>query len=251
MSYKDIKGSWIDSAKDINYENNILHCYLKTKKNKWLENKIKCDNNCIYTNNDGIMSCNNNKDIKVAILLTTCFAENSDKNKKKYYERSLNMWDKTKLPIFVVESSNYSFKKFKHLKTCSTNILNEPSSTQYEAKSILYALDFFKEDLSSYTHILKITGRYFLDIKKLLNNLPCVDLLLQHSYNNSIKWNNSEIFGFRINLKNEIFAPISKTGLFEHHIYKISKNYSFFRFPPIRNIYKVRRGGDKKMLKFL
>ncbi len=253
MSYKQIKGSWYKTAKNISYKNDILRCSLRTKNGRWLQNKVKCIPGIKYENDNGVLKCANDKNVKVAILLTTCFRKNSEYKKNYYYNRALTMWSITGLPVFVVESSNYSFNKFKHLniKTCSTSILNEPSSTQYETKSILFAMDFFKEELKDYTHILKITGRYFLDIKSLLANIPNVDLILQHNNNRRMRWNNSEVFGFRIGMEKKIFKQITEIGLFEQHIYKESKKYSFIRLPPIPNIYRIRRGGDNKLLREL
>lgn len=231
MSHKDIKGTWAKTARDIKYKDGVISCHLKRKNGSWLENKVKCDHTKEYNNYDGVLNTNSEPKPKVAILLTMCFRGNPDK--KIYYEKSIKEWNKENLPIFIVESSNYNFKKFDNmnLKICSLDIVKEPSFTQYESKSILYAMNFFKEELKSYTHVLKITGRYFLNIKNILDNLPNVDLLLQHRQDKKIKWNNSEIFGFRIGMENELLSSITKKGTFEHHIYKISKNIHFLDYP--------------------
>ena len=84
--------------------------------------------------------------MKVAILLTSCVRSTSEdaKVKMSYYLRAIDSWlNKTSLPIYIVESSGYSFPEFDNtrLKVCSFDLQNEPSSSQYEAKSILYAMN--------------------------------------------------------------------------------------------------------------
>lgn len=176
--------------------------------------------------------------MKVAILLTTCVRT---KGVKEYYLRAINRWLKTSFPIFVVESSGYTFPEFEELNICSFNLENEHSSSQYEAKSILYALNFFKDQLADYTHIIKITGRYFLD---LVEPFKDVDIILQSCKNDAIKWNNSEIFGFRKEHAEKILTPILEVGFMEEAIYKFAKKHKFQRLKPIENYYKSKRGGD-------
>lgn len=183
-----------------------------------------------------------------AILLTSCVRSNNPNDERKqYYLRAIKDWlEKTNLPIFIVESSNYTFPEFKdtRLKVCSFNLVNQASSSQYEAKSILFALDYFKNDLEPYTHILKVTARYYVDIEKLLPSLPDVDIIVQHKYNDAIKWNNSEVYGFRKGCEKYFLVPIVDLGYMENTIYTFSKSHSSFRLNPLANIYKVKRGGD-------
>lgn len=183
-----------------------------------------------------------------AILLTSCVRSNkSNDPKMEYYLRAIKDWlEKTNLPIFIVESSDYTFPEFKNtrLKVCSFDLTNQASSSQYEAKSILFAMDYFKDDLEPYTHILKVTARYYVDVENILPSLPDVDMILQSQHNHVIKWNNSEIFGFRKGCENCFLQPIVDLGFMEHTIYKFAFSHSFHRLQPISNIYKVRRGGD-------
>jgi hypothetical protein len=205
--------------------------------------KISNNNNNNNTNN------NNNNNMKWAILLTSCVRQNNNPNDDKlfYYRRSIKTWlEKTNLPIFIVESSGYSFPEFKNtrLKVCTFNLQNQSSSSQYEAKSILFAMETFKEEFKKYTHILKVTARYYVDIERILPRLPNVDIVLQSSVNHNIKCNNSEIFGFRNGLEYQILIPILKIGLMENNIYKFSQSHTHIRLPPLRNIYNTKRGGD-------
>lgn len=247
MSYKGIKGSWYKTARDIKYENQVLECKLLNIKGKLLQNKIKINPVKTYTNIDGVLRCEEDN-VKVAILLTTCFRNNKNSKdiyKREYYKKSIKLWQKSNLPIFIVESSNYSLKKYENqnIKTCTFDLPegSMSSSTQYEAKSILHALEVFKEDLKNYSHVIKITGRYFIKIKKILDNLTNVDLFLQ--YTKSHKWNNSEIFGFRLGIEDIIFKRMLINGtLMEEILYDLSKEgYTYIRLPPINNFLNVKR----------
>lgn len=189
--------------------------------------------------------------MKVAILLTSCVRSTSEdaKVKMSYYLRAIDSWlNKTSLPIYIVESSGYSFPEFDNtrLKVCSFDLQNEPSSSQYEAKSILYAMDHFGEEFKDYTHVLKVTARYFVDCENILLQMEDdnYDILLQSQVNHDIKFNNSELFGFRIGLEKSILEPILQKGLMEHAIYDFASKHSHIRFPPIENTYEVKRGGD-------
>lgn len=184
--------------------------------------------------------------MKFAILLTSC-VRSHDKN-YDYYISSIKRWlNDTKLPIFIVESSGYKFPEFNNtrLKVASFNLENEPSSSQYEAKSILFAMETFKDDLKDYTHIIKITGRYFLKVEHILNDLEKkidVDIILQSKHQH--KWNNSEIFGFRIGLEHNLLDPLEHTGLMENNIYNFALSHTSETLPPIPNELMVKRGGD-------
>jgi hypothetical protein len=165
----------------------------------------------------------------------------------EYYLRSIKDWlEKTNLPIFIVESSGYTFPEFENtrLKVCTFDLTDQASSSQYEAKSILFAMDYFKQDLEPYTHILKVTARYYVNIEKILPSLPDVDMILQSKHNHAIKSNNSEIFGFRKGCENCFLQKIIPLGFMEQTIYNFAFSHSFHRLQPIPNIYKVRRGGD-------
>ena len=186
---------------------------------------------------------------KYAILLTSCVREphNQSPSRLSYYLRAIDSWlNKTNLPIFIVESSNYNFPEFNNtrLKVCSFDLQNQASTSQYEAKSILFAMEAFKEELKEYTHILKVTARYYIDCENLLTNLENVDLVLQGQVNHHIEWNNSEVFGFRNGLEHELLDPILNLGLMEHRIYNFSKYHSHKRLPPIKNVFRAPRGGD-------
>jgi hypothetical protein len=189
--------------------------------------------------------------MKLVILLTSCVRSTLEdaELKMSYYLRAIDSWlNKTSLPIYIVESSGYNFPEFDNtrLKVCTFDLQNEQSSSQYEAKSILYAMNHFREEFKEYTHVIKITARYFVDCEDIflqMQDEDC-DIILQSQVNHNIKWNNSELFGFRIGLEKSILEPILQKGFMEHTIYEFASTHSHIRFPPIENIYKVKRGGD-------
>ena len=190
---------------------------------------------------------------KWAILLTSCVRPKDINDKRKeYYLRAINDWlEKTNLPIFIVESSNYTFPEFinTRLKIFSFNLENEPSTSQYEAKSILNAIEYFKDEFVNYTHILKVTARYYLDIEEIIKPIPDnTEIVLQSCVNHSISWNNSEIYGFKIGTEQIFLNEIINSGFMEITIYKFGLNHIMYRLPPICNIYNVERGGDKLII---
>ena len=214
--------------------------------------------NIIYKNYSSNNNGNNNKN-KWIILLTT--AVNNDEKRKKLYINSINKWLKnTSFDIFVVESSNYNFDEIKndrlHVYTFKFNKkLN--SSSQYEAISILNILNNIKNNekynniYNESTHILKVTGRYYLDnIEKILNNLENdKDLYLQIHRKNKNKWQNSEYFGIRKELLEELANTIKYEGLIEKKLYKFSLDKDYIKFGPFKN--NIRRGGDNKLYSYL
>lgn len=194
----------------------------------------------------------NNSNMKWAILLTSCVrTDKPDDPRMSYYLEAIKNWlENTTLPIFIVESSNYTFPEFANtrLKVCSFNLTNQLGPSQYEAKSIKYAMEYFKEELQSYTHIMKVTGRYYLNIEHILPTIKNVDIILQSQYDDRINWNNSEIFGYRKGIENDFLNTILDEGFMEMAIYKYGQSHSFERLPPIPNIKKIRRGGDNLII---
>jgi len=188
-----------------------------------------------------------NANDKWIILLTT--AVNNDDERKNIYIESITKWlNNTPFNIFVVESSNYPFNEFKDNERfyCHTFSFNEkfPSSSQSEANSILNILDNIKdnEKYKKCKYILKVTGRYYLDgIENVLNNLEDnKDLYLQiHRKNN---WQNSEYYGIKKELLNELCLNIKEIGLFENKLFEFSNNKNWVNIGPFKN--NIKRGGD-------
>jgi hypothetical protein len=194
------------------------------------------------------------------ILLTTCVNRKSQTQEERekllaIYRRSISDWlTKTALPICVVDSSNYDFSEFKDTRLIVVSFLYEKieSSTVSECISILYALNNSRE-LKSYENILKITGRYYIpDITSTLYSIVLnYDLYLQATRTPNLQ--NSEVFGFKRILGDDIFTPLADktdTLSMEESIWNISHTdkYTSYVLPYLQNIYKVPRGGDKRIL---
>ena len=186
------------------------------------------------------------------VLLTTCVmpnmrTEDEIKMRKKIYVQQINRWlNETNLPIFVVESSGYTFDEIpqnERLHIFSFTI-NKPlqSSTEGEKISMEYAL----QEMQKYkvyqncSHILKVTGRYYLDgIENMLNNMDNhSELYLQiHRVDT---WQNSEYFGIKKELMSDFLETIEQQ-LMEQALYNYSSSHTFETIGPFEN--KIARGG--------
>ena len=187
--------------------------------------------------------------MKWCILLTSCVLRNFSITKFNFYRKAISAWlAKTDLPIFIVESSGYKFSEFgsTRLKVYTFNLSeNLASSSQYEARSILAALEYFKEDLKPYTHILKVTARYYVDnMRSILYEGPPRQIYVQHLQNIPLKWNNSEIFGLRKRLFRKLLNPIVNLGYMEQAIFNFKQTHTNRVLPPMKNYVGARRGGD-------
>ena len=189
--------------------------------------------------------------VNIIVLLTMTINNNFSKEeelyRRKLYSTKLLEWLKnTDLYICVIESSG-SYFKFNHprLVIITTKIENLHSSSQYESRSILYALDKLKdtEQFKNCDYFLKVTGRYYLnDIQNVLNNIDNVyDLHLQiHRYDT---WQNSEYYLIKRDLFKEMVLLCEHNGLMEHTLYHFSVNKKWCHIGPFPN--NIPRGGDK------
>ena len=196
------------------------------------------------------------------ILLTTCVNRQKDtlENYTKridMYRNTIARWLETGLPIFVIDSSNYTFDEFKDTSLIVTYFMSEEydSSSVAEATSILYCLENCPE-IKKYRNILKVTGRYSFSIpEKILSKIGNdSDLYIQNIVNNKIKWQNSEVFGFNRNIAKEIFQPIIDDRLLmENRLWTVSHSgkYNVLILPSMPNTRQIRRGGDNALLKAL
>ena len=193
------------------------------------------------------------------ILLTTCVKRKGSTPEEtskmlEIYKRSIDKWLETDLPIVVVDSSNYDFKEYSgtKLRVCKFICEETDSSSVSETLSILHATNNCHH-MQKYTHIIKITGRYYIDnfssILKELENKS--DLYLQDRNDPNLKWQHSEIFGFKKCHANDIFMPIIRERLLmEKQLWNVSHNNKYIvkTFPKMPNVLKVSRGGDGLLL---
>jgi len=199
---------------------------------------------------------------KWIVLLTAAISNISNtihdvEYRKQLYSKQILQWlEKTNYTIVIVESSGYDFPDIKHDRLHKITFkftTTLPSSSQYEANSILYAIENIK-DCDFYkncTHILKVTGRYFLpDVEKELNSKPQdKDLYLQKHRNNNIKWQNSEYYGIRKELFDTLLENVKINGLIEHELWRFSIGKSGCHIGYFEN--NIRRGGDNLLIKNL
>lgn len=189
---------------------------------------------------------------KWIVLLTMCVApiglpQKDIDYRKNIYFKQLNRWlTETDLDIFVVESSGFDFGiSSPKLHIISLNITDKlNSASQYEALSILYALNRMQnyEQYQNATHILKVTGRYFLpDIEKVLDSQSDDDLYLQMF--NCKEWQNSEYYGIRKELFYDFISTVGLNDNMEIKLREYQNKHSFSIVGPFPN--NVPRGGDK------
>ena len=259
-----------------NYYNDVIKFFNSEKESKFIVFDIENDNieklkiyidikNIKTFPKENVSNIVNKKPItknKWIVLLTTAVSSSSNKitdteyRKNLYSEQILKWLNKTNFMIVVVESSGYNYPNINNerLYKVSFKITEKfSSSSQYEANSILYALneisncDFYK----NCTHILKVTGRYFLDnIENHLNSKPQnKDLYLQKHRNDKIKWQNSEYYGIRKQLFPVFLENVKTIGLMEKELWKFSINKTGCHIGYFEN--NIRRGGDKLLIKNL
>jgi hypothetical protein len=202
---------------------------------------------------------------KWIILITTAvdnlvcpFSEAQKEYRKNLYSKQIHRWiNETKYDIVVVESSGYEFPDIQHERLHKINFIIDnklPSSSQYEAVSILYALDKINDSefYNNCSHILKVTGRYFLnDIENVLNKTEQhKDLYTQIHCNHVIKWQNSEYYGIKKELYHSFAEKIKNEPiLMEHGLYTFSSDKNIQHIGPFLN--DVARGGDNMLIKNL
>lgn len=207
-----------------------------------------------------------NNEKKWIILLTTCVSptlntniksNNEMEERKNLYIKQINRWlNETPYYIYVVESSGYDFPEIKHdrLKVFTFIPSNKySSSSQYEAASIIYAIENLEEEeeYKKSNFILKVTGRYFLEnIENVLKNINKEkDIYIQIHRNDSDNWQNSEYYGMSKKDLQEFIQTVKDNGIMEKKLYEYTKNKNYQQIGPFKN--NVKRGGDGLVLEDL
>jgi len=206
----------------------------------------------------------NDNSNKWMVLLTMCVDrfkkgdEDDMEQRTQLYRTQLQKWlEKTNLPIFAVESSNNAnfLKEIADKNERLTYYVFDPneavSSSVGEIKSLQYALQNMKENdiYNRSSHILKITGRYYLDdFENKANALEQgKDLYIQK--HRATNFQNSEYFGMKKDVMNEFVDNFDMSILMEDNLYKFSLNKEYVVFDPFDN--NVARGGDNLVLQKL
>ena len=200
-----------------------------------------------------------NTNNKWIVLLTAAINTNNNikdiETRKIIYSNQIGNWlTKTTIPIFVIESTGYGFPNLNHdrLIKITTKLPQMASSSQSEAASISYALNEMKDDehFKNCSHILKVTGRYFLDnIENILKQIkPNLDVYLQIHKNHSIRWQNTEYYGIKKELIESFIETVLNIGIMEHQFYDfiLSNNLKKQDIGPFKN--NIRRGGDNLLI---
>jgi len=195
---------------------------------------------------------------KFCILLTTCYNRQNytdvqNNEIQTLYKNVIYDWlYMTDLPIFVVDSSGYTYREFSNtrLKVCSFIFPQTQSSTVAEANSIKYALDNCRE-LSKYDYVVKITGKYYIpNMKGILSKTANgTDFIFQNIKSSNVSLQNSEVFSFKYKLGKDIVNPIVSgecNKIMEERLGEIisSNNYTYSRFPSMINYYSSKRGDN-------
>jgi len=191
---------------------------------------------------------------RFAILLTTNVlnAVEGVEARVKLYTRSIQRWlNFTKLPIFIVESTGYTFPNISHPRLTVTSFvlpkhIVKMGSTPAEAHSMLHVADTGLLNHCEYT--FKVTGKYYLpNIETILTKVPNrTQLILQ--YNHRWRYQNTEVFGFLTNLTEALFnepsnAPNPKRIPIEEIVFRYTTNYSTYRIPRVVLLETVLTGG--------
>ena len=196
---------------------------------------------------------------KWLVLLTTCVKTSSNSIKEQVYrihlyKTQIQKWlNNTNYHIVVVESSGYdicnNITPNERLHSYTTIIPNCASSSQSEARSMLYVHELIKNEdfYINCTHILKVTGRYYLqNIEHVLENysLQNMNMYVQKHKNISIRWQNTEYYGIKKQLLKEFLETVVVSGIMEHKLYDfISIHRKTVLLPGFPN--NIARGGDK------
>lgn len=250
----------------MNINNNNRNRNKNNKNQNKMKNKIILNNIQMQNSINKINKLNKlkNKNRWVVFLTTAVNVKNESDNRIQLYNSQIMQWlNNTNFYIYVIESTGYEFNiQHDRLKCISFNFPNCGSSTIGEANSLLYLFNEIKNDehFINCTHVLKVTGRYYLkNIEYDLNN-RCINGLstyLQYTHDYNIQWQNTEYFGIDKNLLENFLLtilnhdPASYNNLMEHKWYHFifDNKLSYQRIGPFEN--NIARGGDGIIIKNL
>lgn len=254
-------GSWIETSRNYRVENNVLYAELKNIQGNWIKQQVWIEYNKYYDNINGKLVPQNIKN-KWCILLTTAIGASDIEYRKELYLMQLEKWvTNTNYFIFIVESTGngdfFNPMKDKYpdrIYIISICLSPSPSSSILEAHSINYAMHHILQTNIDITHILKVTGRYFLDdIQNSLENVtPNLDFYIQIHANPTIQWQNTEYYGIRKNLMIPMVDTVIKNSKhMEHNFYTFihQPHFTTTTLGPFHN--EIRRGGDNMLIENL
>jgi hypothetical protein len=201
------------------------------------------------------------------VLLTTAVNSGNTHNKDEIdyrislYKRQIHRWlMNTSLHIFCIESTGYIFEIYDpRFHQININLFKDDiiynSSTILELQSLHAFFKYNHDDMNidfdfKYTHIIKVTGRYYLeDIEnKLKDYKDGLDVYLQKHVNHEIEWQNTEYYIMKKELFNDFVSTniaIENKQLMENmfYTYITSNTLKYMFIGPFPN--NIPRGGDK------
>lgn len=209
-----------------------------------------------------------------AILLTTTvhvhdinhIYQTNKEERLQTYLASIHQWLLTDLPIVVVENSGYTFPELKGTRVEVITFKNEEDKVfhsflksliqlkgkgLYEIRSIRYACEH-SHILKSCTHIMKVTGRYFIpSLQGILQSLPAsTKAVRQHNASQC------EVLGCRKDYIEYVFdyLVLKKDNMLTHHV-EDAYEYRMSLIPhavlPIMPISPTQRGSYDEIKTFL
>ena len=199
---------------------------------------------------------------KWCVLLTTAIGLSDMEYRKNLYLMQLEKWvTRTNYFIFIVESTGHGdcFNTIKdrypdRIYIISICLPPSTSSSLLEAQSIHYAMIRMIQTNIDITHILKVTGRYFLDnIQNSLENvIPNLDFYIQIHTDHTVKWQHTEYYGIRKNLMIPMVNTVIQTSNFMENNFYMFIHQPHFKstiLGPFPN--QIRRGGDNMLIENL
>jgi hypothetical protein len=208
-----------------------------------------------------------------AILLTTTvhvhdtnhLHQTNKEERIQTYLASIYQWLLTDLPIVVVENSGYTFPELKGTRVEVITFKNEEDKEfhhflhslvqlkgkgLYEIRSIRYACEH-SILLKECTHIMKVTGRYFIpSLESILKKLPFSTKAVRQYHTDQC-----EVVGCRKDYVETIFDYlVSKNHTLTHHV-EDAYQYRISLIPhavlPIMPISPTQRGSYDEIKTFL
>lgn len=197
------------------------------------------------------------------VILTTSISNKENtitdtEYRKELYSSNILKWlEYTLYPIVVIESSGYNFPEINHERLYKYSFefddnIKLTHSGDKEIYSLSFVLDKIK-DLDIYkncSHILKVTGRYYLEgIEAVLTSVPLhKELYLQFHRYDDIKYQHSEYFGMKKELLNNFVSDYYNLNgeLMEQKLWGFSINKDKWHIGYFNN--KIKRGGDNMLI---
>ena len=187
-----------------------------------------------------------------------CFRRDSIESEQEHetlYRGVIKKWlEGTDLPIFVIETSgfpmNISHQRLWYFTFDDPQRDLVRSSSILEANALSRAAKEINKlpEAENITHILKVTGRYFLQgVEEQISKhsgLPSPTLLLQTHRNEEIKWQNSEYFGIRKDALDLLAYTALESGTaMEESLFTLSNIFGYISLGP-GFMNSQPRGGD-------